>query len=206
MQEHNPQLTTWHLTQLRLQLLNQFNKSVANSSYACESTQRTWFCSCHGYVPTKKYKLQVYLFTRNPKIPPNLLTASPLYGFGREQQNWCWYILVRYVPMAWTSFHLRTSSFHMAGTVFTFVDWFCESCQIFFASKNASCLEDYSDIKRTLYSCHWCDELWSEALLRELWRKSWGCWRNLQLAEPALAKKLWSYKAWKGCAWMRPYP
>ena len=28
--------------------------------------------------------------------------------------------------MAGTSFHVQTSSFHMAGTVFACVDWFCE--------------------------------------------------------------------------------
>jgi hypothetical protein len=49
--------------------------------------------------------------------------------------------------MAGTSFHVQTSSFHMAGTVFTCVDWFCELCRIFFASNNASCLQDNINTK-----------------------------------------------------------
>jgi hypothetical protein len=44
---------------------------------------------------------------------------------------------------------------------------------------------DYSNTKPTLYSRHQCNELCSKALHKELWRKSCGCWRYLQLAEPA---------------------
>jgi hypothetical protein len=73
----------------------------------------------------------------------------------------------------------------MTGPVFTCIDWFCELCQIFFASKHASCLQDYSNTKWTLYSCHQCNELCSKELLRELGRKSCGCQHYLQLAEPA---------------------
>jgi hypothetical protein len=87
--------------------------------------------------------------------------------------------------MAGTSFHVRTSSFHTTGTVFACVDWFCELCRNKFASKNASCLQDYSNTKQTLFSRHQCDELCSTAMLRELWRKSCNCWRYLQLADPA---------------------
>ncbi len=41
------------------------------------------------------------------------------------------------------------------------------------------------NIKRTLYSCHQCNKLHSKVMLRELWRKSCGCWRYLQQADPA---------------------
>ncbi len=73
----------------------------------------------------------------------------------------------------------------MAGTVFACVDWFCELCRNWFASKNASCLRDCSNTKRTLYSCHWCNKLCSKTMLRELWRKSCGGWHYLQLADSA---------------------
>jgi hypothetical protein len=53
-------------------------------------------------------------------------------------------------------------------TVFTCIDWFCELCRVCFASKNASCLQDYSNTKWTLYLRHQCDELCSKALLKEL--------------------------------------
>jgi hypothetical protein len=76
--------------------------------------------------------------------------------------------------MAGISFHVQTSSFHMGGTVFTYVDWFCELCWIFFASNSASCLQDNSNTKQTLYSSHRWDELCSKVWLRELLRKSCG--------------------------------
>jgi hypothetical protein len=53
------------------------------------------------------------------------------------------------------------------------------------ANKNTSCLQEYSNSKWTLYSCHCCIKLCSKALLRELEKKSCCCWRYLQLAEPA---------------------
>jgi hypothetical protein len=52
--------------------------------------------------------------------------------------------------MAGTSFHVQTSSFHMAETVFTCIDWFCELYWIYFASNNASCLQDNSTTKRVI--------------------------------------------------------
>jgi hypothetical protein len=59
-------------------------------------------------------------------------------------------LLGRYVPMVGTSFHVQTSSFHMAGTVLTCIDWFCELCQICFARNNTSCLRDKGSTKPTL--------------------------------------------------------
>ncbi len=73
----------------------------------------------------------------------------------------------------------------MVGTVFMCIDWFCEMCQILFASSNASCLQNNSNTKRTLYSRHQCDKLHSKMWLRELWRKSCSFRRYLQLAELA---------------------
>jgi hypothetical protein len=42
------------------------------------------------------------------------------------------------------------------------------SCDGFFYCKNASCLQDYSNMKWTLHSHHCCDKLCSKVLLREL--------------------------------------
>jgi hypothetical protein len=80
---------------------------------------------------------------------------------------------------------MQTSSFHMVGTVFTCVDWFCELGWIFFASSNASCLQDNSNTQRNLSSCHQCNKLCSKAWLRELWMMSCGFWCYLQLAKLA---------------------
>jgi hypothetical protein len=52
-------------------------------------------------------------------------------------------------------------------------------------SKNARCLQDYSNMKWTLYSRHCCDELRSKALLKELQRKSCCCGGYLKLADLA---------------------
>jgi hypothetical protein len=67
IQEHNPQLTTWHLTQLQLLLFNQFNKSVANSPYACKSTQYTWILFPPWVHTYQKKQAPFFLFTQNPK-------------------------------------------------------------------------------------------------------------------------------------------
>jgi hypothetical protein len=53
-------------------------------------------------------------------------------------------------------------------------------------AKNSSCLQDCINTKQTLFSHHPCDKLCSKVMLRELWRKSCGCWHYLQLADPAI--------------------
>ncbi len=73
MQEQNPQLTTWHLTQLKLLLFNQFNKSVADSSYTCENTQHMWILFPPWVCTYQKGQVPVFLFTQNSQVTPNLL-------------------------------------------------------------------------------------------------------------------------------------
>ncbi len=70
MQKHNPQLTSWHLTQLPLPLFSQFNKCVADSSYACESMD---FVSAMGTYLPKSMSSSNFVCAKS-QITPNLLT------------------------------------------------------------------------------------------------------------------------------------